>query len=186
MVKIYTKTGDRGQTSLFSGDRVSKSSSLVNAYGTVDELNSILGVVRALHKKPDHLAEMLYQLQNELFELGADLASGLAIPQRITDKQVHRLEEWIDDLSSNLPELKGFILPGGHIVAAHLHQARTVCRRAERQAVAAMGAGKLDYVLIRYINRLADLLFTMARWANRSYNGGEDHWEGGGKKQAAE
>lgn len=182
MVKIYTKTGDRGQTSLFSGERVSKNSNLVNAYGTVDELNSIIGVVRALHKKPDRLAEILYQLQNELFELGADLASGLAIPQRITEAQVHQLEEFIDELETNLPELKGFILPSGHVVAAHLHQARTVCRRAERLAVGAMANHKLDYVLIRYLNRLADLLFVMAREANRLNNGGEDLWQGRGKK----
>lgn len=185
MVKIYTKTGDRGQTSLFSGDRVSKSSQLVNAYGTVDELNSVLGIVRSLHKRPDQLAEILYQLQNELFDLGADLASGLAIAQRISDLHVHKLEEYIDDLTSGLPELTGFILPGGHPVAAQLHLARTVCRRAERLAVGAMGANKLDYVLIRYINRLADLLFVMARFANRAYNGGEDHWQGG-KGKAAE
>lgn len=186
MVKIYTKTGDRGQTSLFSGERVSKHSNLVNAYGTVDELNSILGVVRSLHKRPDRLAEILYDLQNELFDLGADLASGMAIAQRISDDQVRRLEEHIDDLTAGLPELTGFILPGGHPVAAHLHQARTVCRRAERLAVASMGQGKLDYVLIRYINRLADLLFVMAREANRVYNGGEDHWRGGKKGQASE
>jgi cob(I)alamin adenosyltransferase len=177
MVKIYTKGGDRGQTSLFSGDRVSKGNLLVHAYGTVDELNCVLGVVRSMHRRPDRLAEILYHLQNLLFLAGADLASGKPKAERITESQVEEMEQFIDELTAGLSPLESFILPAGHPVAAHLHQARTVCRRAERCTVQAMEKIQVDYVLVRFLNRLADLLFVMAREANRVHGEREEQWQ---------
>lgn len=177
MVKIYTKTGDAGQTGLFSGERVSKAHPLVNTYGTVDELNSVLGLARAWHQHDDRLGAILKLLQSELFNLGADLASGNPQPQRIGERQIARLEGCIDELTAGLPELRAFILPTGHPVAAQLHLARTVCRRAERLAVAAQAETGFDAVLLRYLNRLADLLFVLAREANRVYAVAEEPWD---------
>ena len=178
MTKIYTKGGDKGQTGLFSGQRVSKSDPLVHAYGTVDELNSVLGLARSLHSRQDRLAEILHRLQTELFEAGADMASGAAGAGRIDEAHVTRLEGYIDELTAGLPELTHFILPTGHPVAAQLHQARTVCRRAERLAVAAIDSeqARFDMVIIRYLNRLADLLFVLAREANRVYGMQDELW----------
>jgi len=184
MTKIYTKGGDKGQTGLFSGQRVSKSDPLVHAYGTVDELNSVLGLARSLHSKQDRLAEILHRLQTELLEAGADMASGAPGPGRIDEAHVTRLEGYIDELTAGLPELTHFILPTGHPVAAQLHQARTVCRRAERLAVTAYehgsadggGTARFDMVIIRYLNRLADLLFVLAREANRVYGVQDEQW----------
>lgn len=178
MTKIYTKGGDKGETGLFSGQRVSKNDPLVHAYGTVDELNSVLGIARSLHTQSDRLAQILHHLQNELFELGADMASGKTGAGRIKDEHIVRLEAWIDELTSGLPPLTNFILPTGHPVAAALHLARTVCRRAERQSVAALEStrGIFDMVIIRYINRLADLIFVLAREANRVYGLEDEKW----------
>ncbi len=143
-MKIYTKTGDKGQTGLFGGQRVSKSSLRITSYGHVDELNSLLGVCRSLNQenKNDFLEEILHQLQEELFIVGADLAtphdtsnSSLKI-ERITGKHVAGLEKWIDEIDLKVDPLKNFILPGGTILSAHLHLARCVCRRAERAIVA--------------------------------------------------
>jgi len=267
MTKIYTKGGDKGQTGLFSGERVSKNNPLINALGTVDELNSVLGIARSdLHRYEDHarhgikanksyieyaerevdirprgingpkmfdserygeaqaglthyreqvagierLAPMLHNIQLELFELGAELASGQPGQGRITDDQITRFEQWIDELTAGLPELKNFILPTGHPVAAHLHLARTVSRRAERAIVAAWdedsdhgGTGvpaggnstegqpvpgtatgedahatnrRFDPVVVRYMNRLNDLLFVLAREANRIFSVADEEW----------
>lgn len=177
MVKIYTKTGDAGETGLFSGERVSKNHPLVNTYGTVDELNSVLGLARAQHPLDDRLGAILRLLQSELFNLGADLASGNPQPQRIGERQIARLEGFIDELTAGLPELRAFILPAGHPAAAQLHQARTVCRRAERLAVAAQPEAGFDLVLVRYLNRLADLLFVLAREANRAHGVTDEPWD---------
>ena len=176
MTKIYTKGGDKGETGLFSGERVSKSHLLVQAYGTVDELGSVLGIARSLHNKADRLARIMRDIQVELFELGADLGSGKEGPGRINDKHVAAFEQCIAELTAGLPELKNFILPSGHPVAAHLHHARTICRRAERLAVAAREQASFDLVIIRYLNRLADLLFVLAREANRAYAVQEETW----------
>jgi cob(I)alamin adenosyltransferase len=177
MTKIYTKGGDKGQTGLFSGERIGKDHPLVNAYGTVDELNSVLGLVRSLHGQQDRLEEILHRLQNELFECGADMASGGgAEVRRITDANVERLEGYIDELTAGLPELRNFILPAGHPAAAALHLARTVGRRAERAAVAALEYGRYDMVVVRYLNRLADLLFVLAREANRAHGLEDELW----------
>jgi len=177
MVKIYTKTGDKGGTSLFSGERVSKADPLVDTYGTVDELNSVLGVVRSLHVWKDRLDEILSLLQHELLNLGADFASGKPQAERIKAENIERLESIIDELQNQLPELTGFILPGGHPVAAHLHVARTTCRRAERLGVFAKDEKEIDPVLLQYLNRLADLLFVLARYANQVYEYEDVHWE---------
>lgn len=169
-MKIYTKTGDTGDTSLLGGKRVPKSSLRIDTYGTVDELNAQIGVARALqpHAKVD---EILEQLQNQLFILGSDLACPLQVSSlnalRIQQDQVQSLENTIDLLDTHLDTLKSFVVPGGSIVSAQLHVARAVCRRAER-LVDALGRqeeiGKLPLV---YLNRLADLLFVLARYANK-------------------
>jgi cob(I)alamin adenosyltransferase len=178
MTKIYTKTGDRGETGLFSGERVSKSDPLVEAYGTVDELNSVLGIARGLHQPADRLAQLLRELQAELLNLGADLGSGHMTAQRIGEERITHQEKLIDELTAELPVLKGFILPGGHPVAAQLHHARTICRRAERLLVHARKHRPIDPLLMRYLNRLSDLLFTMARYANHVHSAAEELWPG--------
>ena len=177
MTRIYTKTGDKGQTGLFSGERVSKADPLVHAYGTVDELNSVLGVALSLHPNQDRLAEIITALQRQLLDLGADMGSGAIQAKRTSDARVSELEGIIDELTAQLEPLTQFILPGGHPVAAQLHHARTVCRRAERATIAATAQRPLDPVLVRYLNRLADLLFTLARYANHVYSQPDVLWK---------
>ena len=177
MVKIYTKGGDKGQTSLFDGTRVSKASELVSAYGTVDELNTVLGLARAFHTAQDKLGEMLSQLQYDLLNLGATLASGKPDSPRVGEADILRMEGWIDELTAEMPVLRNFILPTGHPAAAHLHQARTVCRRAERLCVAIAGEGQFDYVVVRFLNRLSDLLFVLARFANHVHGVDDTVWK---------
>lgn len=178
-MKIYTRTGDDGTTSLFSGGRVPKHDLRVESYGTVDELNSVLGVVRAF--QPSEIAENLLEVvQNHLFRLGADLATPMDAKAdwlvRITDEEILWVEERIDELSADLPELKNFILPGGVPVAAHLHVARTVCRRAERLVVALAEADAINDAARIYLNRLSDCLFTLARYENAQRNEPETQW----------
>ena len=176
-MKIYTKSGDQGETSLFDGTRVSKADARVDTYGDVDELQAWLGFARAAGA-PERLAVMLEQLQRDLFALGAQLADPQhRIAARVTkaslsDEDVARLESWIDSLEATLPPLRHFILAGGGPAGASLHVARAVCRRAERRMVA-LGA---DAFLITYINRLSDLLFVMARAANHDVNVPESEW----------
>lgn len=178
MTKIYTKGGDKGQTGLFDGTRVSKAHPLVNAYGTVDELNSHLGLARALHSREDKLGGMLASIQNELLMAGADLASGdPGQAKRINDGQVTQFEAWIDELTAEMAPLANFILPAGHPAAAALHICRTVCRRAERLIVATGGETAIDPVVVRYFNRLADLLFVLARYANHVHGTEEVVWK---------
>lgn len=178
-MKIYTRGGDKGKTSLFNGERVSKASPLVEAYGTVDELNSVLGMARSLHEHRDRLAEVMKQLQVELFECSATLAAGKPDNPRVSDDDVANLEQVIDEMTAAMPALTSFILPAGHPVAAALHHARTVCRRAERLAVTAAEEepGRFDTVALRYLNRLADLLFVMARYANHVHGEAEENWQ---------
>lgn len=171
--RIYTRTGDAGTTRLATGATVSKADLRVEAYGAVDETNACLGLAR-LHTSADTaLDAMLARIQNELFDLGADLSTPAAPDEiagsklRILDSQVARLETEIDDLNSTLPDLMSFVLPGGTPAAAALHLARTVCRRAEREAVRLVAAGEpVSGPALRYINRLSDFLFVAARWAN--------------------
>ena len=185
-MKIYTKTGDSGETGLFGGTRVSKADPRVAAYGDVDELNAYLGFARAaLVAADDHeLAVMLEQIQRDLFALGARLADpGHKIADRVTKAAVSpddiaRLEGWIDTLESALPPLRRFILAGGSQPGAALHVARTICRRAERGMVALLGADKdaFEPDLLIYVNRLSDLLFVMARRANLRAGTPEIEW----------
>ncbi len=168
--KIYTRTGDAGRTRLSSGAPVVKCDPRVEAYGSIDETNAIIGLAR-LHTMGDAVLDpMLSRIQNDLFDLGADLATPgeAAGALRIVQAQVDRLEREIDQLNSELEPLTSFVLPGGSPAAAYLHQARTVCRRAEREAVRlvqvegeAVGASAM-----KYVNRLSDLLFVASRWAN--------------------
>ena len=163
--KIYTRTGDDGTTGLGDGTRVAKDSARVNAYGTVDELNSAIGIVLA-QTLPERIREVLTQAQHDLFDLGGELCiPGMAM---IDDADITRLEDMLDAFNETLPPLKDFILPGGGIAAAHCHLARTICRRAEREAVTLSHHDPVRGEAIRYLNRLSDLLFTLARLSNHS------------------
>jgi cob(I)alamin adenosyltransferase len=178
-MRIYTKTGDSGETALFDGTRVSKADSRVEAYGAVDELNAWLGLVRA--QAPDaELDQMLDAIQRDLFALGARLADPRhKIAERVEkatvgSKDVTRLEEWIDRLEAGLPQLRRFVLAGGVPAGAMLHLARAVSRRAERRIVALDLAD--EPALLQYMNRLSDLLFVMARAANHRAGARESEW----------
>jgi cob(I)alamin adenosyltransferase len=179
-VKIYTKTGDAGETSLFDGTRVPKTHPRVVAYGDVDELQAMLGVSAAAELQPA-LSEMIIAIQRDLFALGARLADPAhRIAPRvakavISHDSVERLEGWIDRLESDLPPLRHFILSGGSTAGASLHLARTVCRRAER-AVLALGPDAVEPIVLAYLNRLSDLLFVMARAANHHAGVTETEW----------
>jgi cob(I)alamin adenosyltransferase len=181
-VKIYTRRGDDGSTSLLGPGRVPKSSPRVEAYGTVDELNAALGVVLA-HDDQGWITSDLEVVQTRLFHLGAELATTdqttAAALERISDQDVARLEGWIDRLEAELPPLANFILPGGPPLAASLQMARAVCRRAERRVVAIHLQGDAGALAVRYLNRLADLLFVLARWCCARAGAPERQWKGG-------
>ncbi|MCB9422452.1 MAG: cob(I)yrinic acid a,c-diamide adenosyltransferase [Ardenticatenaceae bacterium] len=182
ITKIYTRKGDDGTTSLGSRERVSKDALRVQAYGVVDELNSVIGVALASGLSA-RLAELLPIIQNELFNLGSDLAFYAAdkekygIPQ-ILPSHVDQLELWIDEMSEVVGPLENFILPGGVMGAAYLHMARTVCRRAERDAIslAHVEPNELNPNVIKYLNRLSDVLFVMARYENHQKGMAEPLW----------
>lgn len=177
--KIYTKTGDEGKTSLGNGDRVNKHSLRVDAYGTVDETNATVGLAR-LHAKDINTTTQLSAIQNDLFDLGADLcrpnheddAKSTHRPLRINSKQVKRLENEIDSMNNALKTLKSFVLPGGSALASHLHLCRTVSRRAERLTFALSETESVNEIAIKYLNRLSDWFFVASRIANS--NGAED------------
>jgi cob(I)alamin adenosyltransferase len=179
-VKLYTKTGDQGETGLFGGARVSKASDRVAAYGTVDELNAALGVVRA-HGLDAPLDALLARVQRELFTLGAELATvpgkedkiGIAL---LGDDDVAALEGAIDASEATVDPLKTFVLPGGTPAAAALHVARTVCRRAEREVVALGAVEPVRSATVVYLNRLSDLLFSLARSVNRAAGVADTPW----------
>jgi len=182
--KIYTRTGDAGETGLFGGPRVSKDDVRIEAYGTVDELNSILGVAASALVFED-LRAWISVIQSNLFDIGGELATpdieqraerGQHIGPRVTDDDVDALERWIDALDEETTPLQRFILPGGHPAAAHLHHARTVCRRAERRIVTLAAGQPVAGPLLRYINRLSDLLFAMARAINARAGIHEPEW----------
>jgi cob(I)alamin adenosyltransferase len=184
--RIYTRTGDAGETALGNGERVSKTHLRIEAYGTVDETNTVLGLAR-LHTKVEALSvldAMLARIQNELFDLGADLCvpdrgEDLAYePLRITAGQALRLERDIDLLNGELAPLRSFVLPGGEAAAAHLHLARTVCRRAERLMVALRGlqGESVSDAALSYINRLSDFLFVASRHVNHVAGTGDVLW----------
>jgi cob(I)alamin adenosyltransferase len=181
-MKIYTKTGDAGQTGLFGGGRVSKADPRVEAYGDVDELNAVIGMVRAADVMP-RVDEVLLPIQRDLFSLGALLATPdlekmhdhLAKAQ-IDDGRIRELEQAIDMCDKELEPLRAFIVPGGTQKAAALHVARTVCRRAERRVIHLQTEVEIPQIVVVYLNRLSDLLFTLARVANSRAGAGEVTW----------
>jgi len=179
--KIYTRTGDDGTTGLGDGSRVAKDSARVNAYGTVDEVNSAIGVVLA-QTLPDRIREVLTQAQHDLFDLGGELCiPGMSM---VEDSDVERLETMLDAFNDDLPPLKDFILPGGGLAAAHCHLARTICRRAEREVVTLSHHDAVRPEAIRYLNRLSDLLFVLARVLARESGHGEVLWQHERRKRA--
>lgn len=195
LTRIYTRTGDRGETRLVDMSLTAKTDPRVAAYGDVDEANAAIGVLLTLPGVDDHLRRVLAQVQNELFDLGADLGNPLAAtyefePLRITADYVERLEGWCDSFGDPLPALHSFILPGGNPVGAQLHVVRTIVRRAERTAWLAVeaygteptpsGPGGVNLLAIQYLNRLSDLLFILSRVANGA--GSEVLWVPGGER----
>ena len=182
-MKIYTRTGDRGDTGLFGGDRVSKTHVRIEAFGAVDETNALLGMARAFASggaAGERLDGLLAALQDDLFVAGSDLATPLeskANAPRLTPAHIARLEQEIDRLEEDLPPLTHFILPGGGPLAATLHAARTTCRRAERRVVAAAAVESLNETVGPYLNRLSDYLFVLARWANHTAGHEEHPWK---------
>ncbi|HXU65108.1 MAG TPA: cob(I)yrinic acid a,c-diamide adenosyltransferase [Polyangia bacterium] len=185
--RIYTKTGDGGDTRLVGGQKVRKDALRIEAYGTIDELSACLGLARTELSQPGApegaapMAELLLRVQNELFNLGSDLAT-LAADHRPTQPVIEprhtaALEQQIDEWNADLPELRSFVLPGGGRVAAALHLARTVCRRAERLIVRLAAAEQISPAIIPYVNRLSDALFVMSRHAARVYGEAEPLWQ---------
>ncbi len=196
LTKIYTRTGDKGETSLGDGSRVSKENNRVETYGTVDEANSIIGLVRTKTKQAELilLDNILATIQNELFDLGAELSipindknMEMLEKTKITEKQIERLENEIDQLNANLSDLESFILPGGTLASSYLHLARTVVRKAERLMVKMNKLEKksVSEIALKYINRLSDLLFVAARYANQADIGGTGDilWKPGRSKE---
>ncbi len=178
LTRIYTGGGDRGETSLGDGTRVPKLDCRIAAFGAVDELNSDIGLVLAA-EVPDELRVVLTRVQNELFDLGADLSVPFGVTDRlrISDVQISSLEHDCDRFNAELPDLTSFVLPGGSEVAARLHVARAVCRRAEREALEAAEQMEINQLALVYLNRLSDLLFILARTANAG--GAEPLWKPG-------
>lgn len=190
MSKIYTKTGDAGTTGLFGGQRVAKTDPRILAYGTIDELNAWIGLVAAQHKadatriSAPELQTLLEQIQRQLFDIGAHLATpyrpGESVPTSLPKLQpqaIQALELSIDTMTAALPALRQFILPGGSILSSQVHIARTICRRAERYIVALNAAEALDPIILQYCNRLSDWLFTLARYYNIKLNEPEITWK---------
>jgi cob(I)alamin adenosyltransferase len=182
LTRIYTRGGDKGETSLGDGSRVPKLDCRIGAFGTVDELNAALGVVLADGGVPERLREPLERIQNDLFDVGADLSVPFGIGDRLRVDQSHvdRLEQLCDEFNAELPPLKSFVLPGGAPAAARLHVARTTCRRAERDALTADGENRINPLVLAYLNRLSDFLFIAARWANADDGRDEPLWKPGG------
>jgi len=189
ITRVYTKTGDKGETRLVGGQKVAKDHVRIASYGTTDELNSIIGIVRWHNStsgaRPDavqRIDEMLHKVQNDLFNVGSDLAT---LPEdrwpgmvRVNEVDVERLEGWIDTLNADVGPLKEFILPGGGPVGSFLHQARTVCRRGEREVVALLRAEpETDAMPMKYLNRLSDYLFVLGRWAAKQLGEPEFLWD---------
>ncbi|MBL7715704.1 MAG: cob(I)yrinic acid a,c-diamide adenosyltransferase [Bdellovibrionales bacterium] len=177
-MKIYTKGGDSGQTSLFKGERVPKDHLRIRSYGTLDELNASLGVVLSL-KPQAPLADRLTRIQAEIFQLGAELATPrdkTLLMETLGEAEIQTLEKEIDEMEKSLKPLKSFILPGGSPISAHLHLARTISRRAEREIVVLHRAEPLRPEVLQYVNRLSDALFVMARFANHQAHVDDIPW----------
>jgi cob(I)alamin adenosyltransferase len=180
-MKIYTKTGDLGETGLFGGRRVPKHHLRIEAYGTVDETNAVLGLAASRCSDPE-LSDAILRVQSELFSVGSDLATPLDVQSahivRVDESSVQRLENEIDAWEETLPALKNFILPGGNESAATLHVARTICRRAERAVTALAEQEAINPITQRYLNRLSDWLFVLARTVNHRAGSEETDWSG--------
>ena len=181
LTRIYTRGGDQGETSLGDGSRVSKLDCRIGAFGTVDELNSALGVVLA-GEVPESMRPPLELVQNELFDVGADLSVPWGVTDRLRVEQamIDRLEQFCDAFNAELPELRSFVLPGGTETSARLHVARTICRRAEREVLLGAQEVELNPLVLAYLNRLSDLLFSLARVANAG--GEEPLWRPGSSR----
>ena len=182
LTRIYTRAGDSGETSLGDGSRVTKLDCRIGAFGTVDEVNAALGLVLAEPTLPERLRAPLRQIQNDLFDVGADLSVPFGVTDRLRVDQpaVERVERLCDELNADLPMLKSFVLPGGTEAAARLHVARTTCRRAEREALAANEEHEINPLVLAYLNRLSDFLFIAARSANADAGRDEPLWRPGG------
>jgi cob(I)alamin adenosyltransferase len=190
ITKVYTRVGDKGETSLVGGKRVPKDSPRIDAYGTIDELNSIVGLARVFNEENLDAGEahqfldgVLCQIQDELFDLGSELATPPEFFQegmyRVSEKEIERIEKLIDQCQKDLESLKSFILPGGGRVGAYLHQCRTVCRRAEREILRLSRAEEINHAVIKYINRLSDLFFVLSRWIAKQTGEQEYLWQRG-------
>jgi cob(I)alamin adenosyltransferase len=190
ITRVYTRTGDKGETALVGGKRVPKDSPRIEAYGTIDELNSIVGLVRAFNDEKLNVGEAhrfldlaLRQIQDELFDLGSELAT----PQeavyeamyRIGEREVKKIEQLIDECQKDLEPLKSFVLPGGGKIGAYLHQCRTVCRRAEREILRLSRVEELNEWILKYVNRLSDLFFVLSRWISKQTGESEYLWQRG-------
>lgn len=177
-MKVYTKTGDSGKTSLLNGQRVAKFHPRLHAYGTVDELNSWMGMVRGF--ATDDLKQTIIDIQNALFAMGSHLAVEgevkFAMPT-IPENGIGALENAMDQMDAQLPELRSFVLPGGHPAVSHCHVARTVCRRAERHVVALAEDAQVDETIVKYLNRLSDFLFVLSRKFAQDFNAEEIEWK---------
>lgn len=179
-MKIYTKKGDKGQTSLIGGTRVPKSSMRIESYGTVDELNSYLGLVRDQNIDKEYKRQVL-EIQDRLFTIGSHLASDpekskMQLPG-LFDQDIENLEHWMDEMDKELPEMKSFVLPGGHPTVSHTHVARCVCRRAERIIVDLSSNEKVEEIVPQYMNRLSDYLFVLSRKLTQDLGAEESPWK---------
>jgi len=190
ITKVYTRTGDKGTTQLVGGAQVGKDHPRIEAYGTVDELNAVLGIARSVAAIPTPLEEQLAEVQDDLFNVGTDLATPEADRwegmYRMGDADTEKLEAWIDALNESLEPLKEFVLPGGGPLGAHLHLARTVCRRAERRVVQLLeSTSDQDPGAMRYLNRLSDYLFVAARYAAKQAGVSETTWRNPSRRTRA-
>jgi len=188
ITRVYTRTGDAGETGLVGGKRVAKDSPRIEAYGTIDELNSIVGLARAFNeeKLDEHDAHrfldvVLRQIQDELFDLGSELATPADFYQpgmyRVSGRQIKKIEQLIDECQKSLEPLKSFVLPGGGKIGAYLHQCRTVCRRAEREVLRLSRVEEISEWPLKYVNRLSDLFFVLSRWISKQTGAKEYLWQ---------
>ncbi|HEY7220091.1 MAG TPA: cob(I)yrinic acid a,c-diamide adenosyltransferase [Candidatus Binatia bacterium] len=190
ITKVYTRTGDKGETTLVGGKRVPKDSPRIDAYGTIDELNSVVGLARVFNEENrdagdghEFLDQVLCQLQDELFDLGSELATPPEFFKegmyRVGQSEIERLEKLIDKCQEDLEPLKSFILPGGGRIGAYLHQCRTVCRRAEREILRLSRSEEVNQNALKYVNRLSDLFFVLSRWIAKQTGEPEYLWQRG-------
>jgi cob(I)alamin adenosyltransferase len=190
ITKVYTRTGDKGETALVGGKRVPKDAPRIEAYGTIDELNSIVGLARAFNEEHLNAGDahrfldlVLRQIQDELFDLGSELATPDDFSYdgmyHVSEREVKKLEELIDECQKELQPLKSFVLPGGGRIGAYLHQCRTVCRRAEREILRLSRAEPLSEWPLKYVNRLSDLFFVLSRWISKQTGEQEYLWQRG-------